>query len=156
MCFIAVLWCRELLLRSRSLGLVVLGVLVTGACWNIFYILRWESKPEYEYAQAALQIRQIIDAEPNHSHYVLGHGAAQLRLFTDLQGVDAGFGPATLDEKIATYHPGWFVSWNGSDSSDPQALPELVSRYRIVPRGSFLVFHDRVRNRLTVYELDPR
>jgi len=156
MCFIAALWSRALLERRRSLGLVVLGVIVAGACWNIFYILRWETRPQYEYAQVSAQMRQIIDAEPNHSHFVLGHGAAQLRLFTDLDGIDAGFGPATLDDKIATYHPGWFVSWNGSDSSDPETIPALVSHYRIVPRGSFPVFHDRVRNHLSIYELEPR
>jgi hypothetical protein len=29
-------------------------------------------------------------------------------------------------------------------------------RYRMVPKGSFAVFHDRVRNHLTLYQLDPR
>jgi len=48
------------------------------------------------------------------------------------------------------------VSWNGSDSSDPETIPALVSHYRIVPRGSFPVFHDRVRNHLSIYELEPR
>jgi Dolichyl-phosphate-mannose-protein mannosyltransferase len=155
-CFIAVLWCKELLGQRRSFGIAVLSLIVAGTCWNVFYILRWDSKPEYQYAQVSGQIRDIINSEPNHSHYVIGHGAAQLRLFTDLDGVDAAFGPATLDQKMATYHPGWFVSWNGYDSGDPRDLPEMARHYRIVPRGSFLVFHDRVRNRLTLYELDPR
>ena len=156
LCILCVLWCNALLAKKRILGLVAAVVIAGGACWNIFYIVDWYSRPEYQYATVSAQIAQIVKAEPGHSRFVLGHGSAQLRLFTDLPGADDYFGPDTLDQRLTDYHPGWLVAWNGNGADDPERFAVVERRYRMVPKGSFAVFHDRVRNHLTLYQLDPR
>jgi len=156
LCILCVLWCRALLAEKRNLGLVVAAIIVAGACWNMFYIADWDSRPEYQYATVSAQIAQIVNSEPNHSHFVLGHGSAQLRLFTDLPGADDYFGPDTLDQRLTDYHPGWLTAWNGYGADDPNRFAVVERRYRMVPKGTFSVFHDRVRNHLTLYELEPR
>jgi hypothetical protein len=150
---ICVLWTAAVYRHRRNFGLAIIALLIASTCWNVFYIARWESRPEYQYPQAAAQIADIVRADPSHPQFILGHSAAQMRLFSGVNGVDTAFGPATVEQRITIYHPGWFILWN--DAEAPQALAEVEQYDRAIPRATFHLLHDPVRNQLTLYELYP-
>jgi hypothetical protein len=112
--------------------------------------------PEYTFLSAAEQIRQAVAleraADPAHSELVLSVSGAQLSLTTGLESICDDFGTMRLPQRIATYKPGWFATWNYVEDGTMEAL---APTYRLVRVGAYPALDDPKRNLLILYRLDP-
>jgi hypothetical protein len=118
--------------------------------------LRFVRSPEYSFAAAAQQIRQIIvadhDLNPTHNPLVLSISGSNLSLMTGLPSICDDFGTMELPVRIKTYQPGWFVTWNQVDDDKMDALAPVYHLQRV---AAFPVMDDPERNLLILYRLDP-
>jgi len=142
-----------LLLRLPALaaGVALVFAVVSGARETIGFVRH----PEYTYFNAAEQIRQAIalerGADPAHSELVLSISGAQLSLVTGLESICDDFGTMELRERVATYKPGWFATWNYVEDDKMDAL---APAYRLVRVGAYPALDDPERNLLILYRLD--
>ena len=58
----------------------------------------------------------------------------------------------TLPDRVATYKPGWFATWNDVEDDKMEALAPM---YRLVRVAAFPALDDPERNLLILYRLDP-
>ena len=118
--------------------------------------IRFVRTPEYSFAAAAEQIRQIIRADqnlnPTHNPLVLSISGSNLSLMTGLPSICDDFGTMELPARIRAYQPGWFVTWNQVDDDKMDALAPLYLLQRV---ASFPVMDDPERNLLILYRLVP-
>jgi hypothetical protein len=139
-------------LPAFAAGVALVFVVFSGARQTIHFVRR----PEYTYLDAAEQIRQAVALEravdPEHSELVLSISGAQLSLMTGLESICDDFGTLDLPQRVATYKPGWFATWNYVEDDKMDAL---VPTYRLVRVGSFPALDDPNRNLLILYRLDP-
>ena len=128
---------------------LVLGALVfTEARQTLHYV----STPEYTFASAAAQLHQIVASDPKQNPLVLSISGSDLSLMTGLPSICDDFGTMDLAVRVATYHPGWYATWNQVDDDKMEALAPL---YRLQRVASFPVMDDPDRNLLILYRLDP-
>ena len=92
-------------------------------------------------------------AEPLHSPLLLSVSGSDLTLMTGLPSINTEFGTLDLDQRVARYHPGWYVAWNEVEDEDMKAIAPL---YRFTPIASYPAMEDPDRNVLLLYRLDPR
>jgi hypothetical protein len=109
--------------------------------------------PTYQFEAAAQSIKRIVDADPNHSHLILSISGSDLTLMTGLASIDDDFGTLDLDQRVAKYHPGWYIAWNELDDDKADAITPL---YRPVRVAAFPALDDPDRNLLIVYRLDAK
>jgi hypothetical protein len=114
--------------------------------------LRYVLHPEYTYATAAAQIRDIITASPDHSPLLLSISGSDLSLMTGLPSICDDFGTMELPARVKAYRPGWYLAWNEVEDDKMDALAPLYHLTRI---ASFPVMDDPERNLLILYRLDP-
>ena len=109
--------------------------------------------PDYTYQIAADRIEHIVEAEPAHSHTVLSISGSNLSLMTGLPSICDDFGTANLEDRIAAYRPGWFVSWNYVEDDKMAALAKFYTLTRV---AEFPAMDDPDRNLMIVYRLDTK
>lgn len=109
--------------------------------------------PEYTFQSAANRIEQIVESDPAHSHTVLSISGSDLSLMTGVPSICDDFGTMDLEDRIAAYRPGWFVSWNSIEDDKMQALSKF---YRLTRVAEFPAMDDPDRNLMIVYRLDPK
>lgn len=109
--------------------------------------------PTYQFEAAAQHIKRIVEADRTHSHLILSISGSDLTLMTGLPSIDDDFGTLNLDERVAKYHPGWYIAWNELD--DDKAA-DITPLYRPVRVAAFPALDDPDRNLLIVYRLDPK
>jgi hypothetical protein len=71
---------------------------------------------------------------------------------TGLPSICDDFGTMTLADRINTYRPGWYVTWNAVDDDKMDALGGFYHLQRV---AAFPAFDDPERNLLILYRLDP-
>jgi hypothetical protein len=144
----------KLFLRLPSVAAI--GTLVIAICGGASQTLYFVRHPEYTYLSAAEQIRQAVAQEhgpdPAHSELVLSISGAQLSLMTGLESICDDFGTMQLSDRVATYKPGWFATWNYVEDDKMDAL---APKYQLVRVGAFPALDDPDRNLLILYRLDP-
>ncbi len=128
--------------------LVVLAIAVPDAILQLDFVLH----PDYTFEGAANAIKRIILADPTHSHLVLSISGSDLTLMTGLPSIDDDFGTMELVDRVAAYHPGWYVAWNELDDDKMDALTPL---YHVERVAAFPAMDDPDRNLLILYRLDP-
>ncbi|MGA1983640.1 MAG: hypothetical protein ABSG84_14390 [Acidobacteriaceae bacterium] len=144
----------DVLLRLPAVvaGLALAFVVFSGVRRTIYLVRH----PEYTYVSAAEQIRQAVASEgvadPSHSELVLSISGAQLSLMTGLESICDDYGTMQLPDRVATYKPGWFATWNYVEDDKMDAL---APTYRLVRVGAFPALDDPERNLLILYRLDP-
>lgn len=129
-------------------GALFLVIAVADARQTLHYV----RTPEYTFAAAAASIRQVIASDPSHNPLVLSISGSDLSLMTGLPSICDDFGTMELATRIATYRPGWYVTWNQVDDDKMDALATLYSLHRV---AQFPAFDDPERNLMIVYRLDP-
>ncbi|WP_255550875.1 hypothetical protein [Granulicella sp. dw_53] len=138
-------------LAAAALIVALAATVVMDARQTLHYV----RTPEYTFARAAAQIQQIIAADrrkdPSHNPLVLSISGSNLSLMTGLPSICDDFGTMELPTRVATYRPGWFVTWNQVDDDKMDALTPL---YRLDRVASFPVMDDPERNLLILYRLD--
>jgi hypothetical protein len=131
---------------------LIATVIVRDAIQTLHYV----RFPDYSFVTAAAQIRDTIDREratdPSRSPLVLSISGSDLSLMTGLPSICDDFGTMSLQQRIATYRPGWYVTWNEVDDDKMEAL---APAYRLERAGTFPAMDDPERNLLILYRLDP-
>ena len=128
---------------------VTLAIAVPDALLQIDFV----RNPTYEFEAAAQAIKRIVDADPTHSHLILSISGSDLSLMTGLPSIDDDFGTLDLDQRVAKYHPGWYIAWNELDDDKADAITPLYQPVRV---AAFPALDDPDRNLLIVYRLDPK
>jgi len=139
-------------LTGRAPVVAMAGVLVAVAVTDAGKTMQFVRSPEYTFIQAAQQIRDIVKADPNHSPLVLSISGSDLSLMTGIPSICDDFGTLELEQRVAAYHPGWYVSWNQVDDDKMDALTPTYHLERV---AAFPAMDDPERNLLILYRLDP-
>ena len=137
---------RQAPLLLAPLALVLLAT-------EAFHTLHYVRHPEYSYQEAALKVGRIVESQPAHSHTVLSISGSNLSLMTGLPSICDDFGTLDLEDRIAVYKPGWFVTWNYVEDDKMQALSRFYQLTRI---AALPAMDDPERNLMIVYRLDAK
>ena len=127
---------------------LMLAVAVRDAQRTLHYV----RSPQYTFLAAARQIRQIVAADRSHKPLVLSISGSDLSLMTGIPSICDDFGTMELEERVATYKPGWYASWNQVDDDKMDAL---APKFRVERVAAFPAMDDPERNLLILYRLDP-
>jgi len=114
--------------------------------------LRYVLKPQYTFTQAASELRSVVMADHGHSPLLLSISGSDLSLMTGLPSICDDFGTMTLENRVATYRPGWYATWNEVDDDKMDALSPMYHLKRV---AAFPAFDDPERNLMILYRLDP-
>ncbi len=146
--FTAALWRRGLFAGRALAALCTIAFL-----WNSASTVRMARHPQYTFLNATQQIKSIILAHPESSHVILGHGDAQIEMFTELPAVDDTHGYMSERDKVLTFKPGWVVVWNSEPLSD---LGDVMSLHTMARMGEFPAMDEPKRSALVLYQLQPK
>jgi hypothetical protein len=139
-------------LSTVPAAMVCTATLIAMAVSDARQTLDYVRHPEYTFVTAAQQIRSIIDSDRTHNPLVLSISGSDLSLITGLPSICDDFGTMDLEDRVKTYHPGWYVAWNQVDDDKMDALTSL---YRVQRVASFPAMDDPDRNLMILYRLDP-
>ncbi len=145
-------WRGSLWQGSRIAAAAVAGLLVVVAAVEARETLSYIRRPEYTFLSAAHRIRDLIVADRTHSRLLLSISGSDLSLMTGLPSICDDFGTLELEDRVALYKPGWYVSWNQVDDDKMDAL---TPRYHLERIAAFPALDDPERNLLILYRLDP-
>jgi hypothetical protein len=111
--------------------------------------------PEYSWVSAAARIHEAVEREaavhPEHSKLVLSISGSNLSLMTGLRSICDDFGTMSLPDRVVTYKPGWFATWNEVEDDKMEALAPMYRLERVL---AVPAFDDPDRNLLILYRLD--
>jgi hypothetical protein len=139
----------ETAIVSTLVAALTLAIAIPDALLQLDFV----RNPTYEFEAAAQAIKRIVDSDPTHSHLILSISGSDLTLMTGLPSIDDDFGTLDLDQRVAKYHPGWYIAWNELDDDKADAITPL---YRPVRVAAFPALDDPDRNLLIVYRLDSK
>ncbi len=145
-------WVRTAALAGQASVIAMGGVLLAIVATDAQKMLGFVRAPEYTFVRAASEIRDIVRSDPNHSPLVLSISGSDLSLMTGLPSICDDFGTMELEQRVATYRPGWYVSWNQVDDDKMDALTPTYHLERV---AAFPAMDDPERNLLILYRLDP-
>ena len=139
----------ETTITSILVVAVTLAITIPDAILQLDFVRH----PTYQFEAAAQSIKRIVDSDPTHSHLILSISGSDLTLMTGLPSIDDDFGTLDLDQRVAKYHPGWYIAWNELDDDKADAITPLYQPVRV---AAFPALDDPDRNLLIVYRLDPK
>jgi len=139
----------ETVIASTLVTAVTLGIAIPDGLLQLDFV----RNPTYQFEAAAQAIKHIVDSDPDHSHLILSISGSDLSLMTGLHSIDDDFGTLDLDQRVAKYHPGWYIAWNELDDDKADAITPLYTPVRV---AAFPALDDPDRNLLIVYRLDPK
>jgi hypothetical protein len=139
----------ETVILSTLAAAITLGIAIPDALLQLDFV----RNPTYQFEAAAQAIKRIVDSDPTHSHLILSISGSDLTLMTGLPSIDDDFGTLDLDQRVAKYHPGWYIAWNELDDDKADAITPLYQPVRV---AAFPALDDPDRNLLIVYRLDPK
>jgi hypothetical protein len=116
-------------------------------------LLHFVRTPQYSFLDAALQVQEIINADPGRNHMLMSISGNDITLMTGVPSICDDFGTMELEERIAAYRPGWYVTWNQVEDDKQEALDKF---YRLERVAEIPALDDPDRNLLIVYKLLPR
>jgi hypothetical protein len=145
------------LLDTYPLGFTAITVaLIVAILLDAQQTIQFVRTPEYSLVNAASQIEQTIAADrlrdPSHNPLVLSISGSQLSLMTGLPSICDDFGTLQLIDRVRTYRPGWFLTWNHVEDDKMEALAPFYHLHRV---AEFPAMDDPERNLLILYRLDP-
>ncbi len=145
--------CLTWSIRPRAIAVTVAAMAFVGLLVSDSgRLLRYLAQREYTYYQAAQSVRGVVLADRGHSPLVLSISGSDLSLMTGLPSICDDFGTMTLEDRVKTYRPGWYATWNEVDDDKMDALSPLFRLKRV---AEFPAFDDPERNLLILYRLDP-
>jgi len=136
------------LLAPAAIVLALIAVLFMDSRHTLYFVRH----PEYTFTTAAANIHRVIAADPTHNPLVLSISGSDLSLMTGLPSICDDFGTLKLSDRIALYHPGWYLTWNWVDDDKMDALTPLYHLQRV---AEFPAMDDPERNLLILYRLEP-
>jgi hypothetical protein len=136
----------------RFAAVLAAGALAVLVVTDARQTLHYVRTPEYTFTRAAKQIHDIVMADSTHNPLVLSISGSDLSLMTGLPSICDDFGTMELPDRVRTYRPGWYVTWNQVDDDKMDALTPLYHLQRV---AAFPAMDDPERNLLILYRLDP-
>jgi len=136
----------------RACGYAAAALIAVAVCINSAWTLNYAAHPQYSFVNAAKNIAQYMDAHPNGNRLLVSVSGDELTLLNHVPALCDDFGTAELPEKLASYQPGWYASWN---DLDPGTLADLHTRYSLEQVAAFRAFDDKERNLLILFKLHP-
>ncbi|HEX4283864.1 MAG TPA: glycosyltransferase family 39 protein [Terracidiphilus sp.] len=125
---------------------LAISAAILNATWTLGYVLH----PEYTLIEATQALARYVETHPNGKPLLVATSGDQITLMSHLRSLDDDFGTVPLHDKIATYQPGWFATWN---DLDPGALADLHTRYSVEQVATFSALDDPERQRLVLFKL---
>ena len=126
----------HLLQRQRlAAGYIAFSALALFAGLQLFLIASYLAAPHYSYQAMTRDIRRRVLTQPGANTLILGTPADSLSLSTRLRGMNDQLGAGSLQEKIARYHPGYYLELG----SYPSRRAVLAQQYRLVPLARYTV-----------------
>ena len=135
----------------QGLLLLLTALLTVSGFRDARQTLRYIRRPEYSFVRAAQAIARVIRADPSHRRLLLSISGSDLSLMTGLPSICDDFGTLELPDRVALYHPGWYVAWNQVDDDKMDALAPM---YHLVRVAAFPAMDDPDRNLMILYRLD--
>jgi hypothetical protein len=136
--------------RAASIGLAGAGLIVIAGT-DARQMLHYVRTPQYTFTRAAAQLSGIIASDRSHNPLVLSISGSDLSLMTGLPSICDDFGTMELAERVATYRPGWYITWNEVDDDKMDALAPFYHLQRV---AAIPAMDDPERNLLILYRLD--
>lgn len=137
---------------SRRVGWAAIAVIAAAAIGDTAQTIRYAAHPQYSFVRAATALTQYIDAHPNGRRLLVSVSGDQITMVTHLPALCDDFGTEELPNKLASYQPGWYATWNDLDAG---TLEDLHLRYSLEQVATFPAFDDPDRNRLILFKLHP-
>jgi hypothetical protein len=137
---------------SWSLACVCAAVLLVAIGSDARLLLHFVRTPEYTFLDAARQVQQIVDADRGRNRMVMSISGNDITLMTGVPSICDDFGTMELEDRIAAYRPGWYVTWNQVEDDKQEALDKY---YRLERVAEIPAMDDPDRNLLIVYKLLP-
>ena len=138
--------------RSVAASLLATAAVCAIVIPDAHQTLHFTLHPDYTFRSAAQSIQQIVLADKTHPNLILSISGSDITLMTGLPSIDDDFGTMELSERVKTYRPGWYASWNQLDDDKMDALTPLFHIERV---AAFPAMDDPDRNLLILYRLDP-
>ncbi len=135
----------------QGVVLLLAAVLTVSTVRGAEETLRYVRRPEYTFVHAAQAIARVIRADRSHRRLLLSISGSDLSLMTGLPSICDDFGTLELPDRVALYHPGWYVAWNQVDDDKMDALAPM---YHLVRVAAFPAMDDPDRNLMILYRLD--
>jgi hypothetical protein len=145
---------QELCERRPSLSTYANALLASALIYNVFFVLKSMSHPSYSMVVACSQAGAKIRSYPETNQLVIGRGATETTLFTQVPAIDV-ISPVPLGQKLDLYEPGWAVSWGKYDAGFLNDQ-DLRNRFDSVLIGAYPVCCDSVRSPLMLFRLQPK
>lgn len=142
-------WLRQIGFIATGVGVALLLVTFVIQTRQTLGFVR---HPEFTFYNAARQIAAITRADARRNPLVLSISGSDLSLMTGIPSICDDFGTLELEDRVALYHPGWYVSWNQVDDDKMDALSPRFHLHRV---AAFPAMDDPERNLLILYRLDP-
>jgi len=136
----------------RFYGWAVVVLAALAVIINTAETLNYVAHPEYTFVNAAQKLTQYIDAHPNGKRLLVSISGDQITLVTHLPTLCDDFGTQELVQKLPTYQPGWYATWN---DLDPGTLEDIHVHYSLEQVASYRAFDDPERNVLVLFKLHP-
>jgi hypothetical protein len=122
---------------NRRVGIAITACIAGSVIWNVAMIGNVMARPTYRLADASLRIKQAIESEhhlhPETNTLLIGRGANEISLLAGGFPAMDSDGSMPLTEKIALYHPGWFMAW----TNDPPQRTIFAAEQRDLVRRAF-------------------
>lgn len=154
--FIVLLKCTSALVGETGwenrIVLMVLLLILVGACINAVRTLNYASHPQYSFVNTADEITHYIDLHPNGRRLLVADSGDEITLITHLPALCDEFGTQSLASKLVRYQPGWYATWNSLDS---RLLEDIHRNYSIEEVATFRAFDREDRDVLVLFKLHP-
>ncbi len=151
--FMAALGVAAILRQNRRAGTVAGAVVLLLAANNLRQTIGYVAHPEYTWINAARNLTAYINSHPNGNRLLLSISGDEISLMTGLPAICDDFGTYDLPDRVDTYQPGWYASWN---DVDPGTLEDIHANDRLVKVASFPALNDPNRNVLILYKMLPQ
>jgi hypothetical protein len=149
---VVILTMAEIAGNSRRWAIAGCAVLAVLFALNAATDATLFAHPQFQFEQAARSIQRTIRSHPEQPALILGVSGSQLSLMTGIPSINDAYGTMELKTKVQSYHPGWYVAWNGVGDDIREAMaPRQFEKIESHP-----VFDDDTRNLLILYKITPR
>ncbi|MGC9292614.1 MAG: ArnT family glycosyltransferase [Acidobacteriaceae bacterium] len=151
--WLALVFLEWLWRERRTVGMALAACVLASVVWNLTYIAVYLAHPRYTLVDASMEIKRVIEADPQSCKLMIGRGADEISLLSNGFPTMDSDGAMPLADKIDAYHPGWFMQWT---FDAPQRTVTVSLRRQMEQRARFSVLGPTGQANLTLYHLLPK
>ncbi len=150
--WIVVLTLGELLIHARKTAVLLMIGMTAAMVANVAMVRGFLTHRDYDFHDAAVSIRAIVQSHPEQKPLLLGVSAPQISLMTGIAAINDFYGTEDAAEKVARLQPGWYLGWNGIT---PENVA-MLAPFRLEKMASYPAFDDDDRTELILYRMVRR